>query len=1003
MPSTLPVPSKSALRTLRRLALGTSCTVAFSAGLLTEDRRRRISSAREVHDNARKIKGAKGYHHGSGRMLADIDEDNLMGFEEQMFLTADWTMRKLTKETNEAQKQSARQESQENSRTRKRRSANAGVATVRASAPSKRRIDHHSWGFRRISHSETQIRPATQTSTGVDKNAMHSMSTAVGVTSETQKVVSKEDDSSQDRTSSLVHGMNYSQDLRQEKNKGFFQPDSHVSLASNTYETILEADLKDVDTAVSRLLKALRKETEVLLDTAARLFKMCMEVGRNDLSQSILESLEQSQIFSPYTLIEHMLDNATENVPENPQVLRSQLEMACLFYLNGYKADVNIPPGVDLKQLVLVGKRLFQAIQVMEWHKLSHDMYFHIHRYDKDICKSATHVGYLISATHGIGDYRGVLDYFEKFYANCSPSFDQMPKVLRCVLEATVRLGSADKAVQVITIANSLAKSADFKLTTTPVLEFLGHQWTSTNDIQHTIQLFERLKPVYSNINHPGAVYGAIIQWCIEANMESIAQSYYNELEEFYTISVSDLRIFGHFAFAKALRKDWAGVEQDLLNMATLITESGGGIEINLSEAFTNSFTPILKLFAQSHTLTQTEKFVFSFLESNSLLLTPYISNIMIDQYVAAKEITSLLRWIETAKASGCSIGSVSINIILKHCRTTWNFSFEETCQMYQMIFERGGHTDSQILRQLVGSPGGQAFQRKLSRLARLTGVEYDHSSSALLGTMQDCLLWDDPAAALQHYERAVTSHIALGPKHVAVAVTACLRHEGIEQAQILVGDAQSRGIDVEFAVAHLLTKQIENSSNVPIKEVRDLVIANITSLEALGIGIDQSIITHTMHLLVRHGEASQAIDFWSVMAERYKPSATTFELETLMVILQAYRALQDPNGVDWITRMLLKSGLIPDQRFKHQAQMMLKKAAQGEKPSYAAAYIPALKDLVSTILEIRKRHELEKGDVQKMALTMLTQERKHSNGPTQSGSDADCLNIPEVCPAIVL
>lgn len=95
MPANLPVPSKGALRTLRHLALGTTCTLALSAGLLTEDRRRRIHIARVVHKNSRKIKEAKNYH-GLATDLQDVANDPAI------VLKRDSMMRKLTKETNQS-------------------------------------------------------------------------------------------------------------------------------------------------------------------------------------------------------------------------------------------------------------------------------------------------------------------------------------------------------------------------------------------------------------------------------------------------------------------------------------------------------------------------------------------------------------------------------------------------------------------------------------------------------------------------------------------------------------------------------------------------------------------------------------------------------------------------------------------------------------------------------------------------------------------------------------
>ncbi len=75
MSQTYPVPSTGALRVLRRIALGTSCTIAFGAGIITEDRRRRIHAARQVYENGRRIKASRKYHNAGSAALASFEED----------------------------------------------------------------------------------------------------------------------------------------------------------------------------------------------------------------------------------------------------------------------------------------------------------------------------------------------------------------------------------------------------------------------------------------------------------------------------------------------------------------------------------------------------------------------------------------------------------------------------------------------------------------------------------------------------------------------------------------------------------------------------------------------------------------------------------------------------------------------------------------------------------------------------------------------------------------
>src|SRR5277367_1623251 len=99
MSPSLPVPSKGALRSLRHIALGTSCTVAFGTGLITEDRRRRIHTAREASENARRLKTSRKYH-GTGLSVAATFEEQVENYckygpwkrgNRQRILDPDWS------------------------------------------------------------------------------------------------------------------------------------------------------------------------------------------------------------------------------------------------------------------------------------------------------------------------------------------------------------------------------------------------------------------------------------------------------------------------------------------------------------------------------------------------------------------------------------------------------------------------------------------------------------------------------------------------------------------------------------------------------------------------------------------------------------------------------------------------------------------------------------------------------------------------------------------------
>ncbi|EPE24490.1 hypothetical protein GLAREA_08342 [Glarea lozoyensis ATCC 20868] len=962
MPITLPVPSKGALRTLRHLAFGTSCTVALSAGLLTEDRRRRIHSAREVHENACKIKGARGYHSGSARVLIDISMGDVSGFEDLPFPPADRTMTKLTKETNKEHRQSAIQPTSEH----------IELVQIGTAWPGD------------ISTQETgnKSTPAPKITDLIDSRPL---------VAHRQVKARRVDDYIKKR---LVFQQQARPDVLDSDAEGelLFEANRQRRLSADVDRIVSSGDPADVEAAASRFLDTFEEGIDIprtgidpqLLQTAANLSELCMKHDKIHLAQAILKSIlphfrgiEETlyQRFSPHTIIKHILDDA--------HLTGSSLNFACVIYTQRFEKGCQIPDSVDRQKVSSLGTRLFEEARQRGWHGLTCKIFFSRLRYGARTSLSAEDVGCVIDATHKLGDYKGVGDLFWKYFTKTTPHSIQLSKVVRLVVDAAFQSGQARRAERVLAVSSKMAKLGGFKTSTTSLLNFLGGQWRMTRNIEITIESFERFKPLLADVNHPSTVYGAIIQWCIEADKESIAVFYYNELKKVHTVNPADLRIFGHFALAKAKRNDWPGAREDLKNMGLISAQFEEEYGQTLQEIFSHSFVPILKVFADSHSVCETEEFIRGFMDSSYFLLTPYISNIMISEYAAAKETDSLLRWVDIAHTAGCPIDSVSINIILKYCRLVWDFSYEEAFQLYKLICARGNgaFTEDQTVEHLAqialtGSPGTVKATKRLRRLQALRKHKHTWNSAGTLRIMSTNLITGNPAATLKAYESALKSEIPIGPKHVAIAVAACLRHKSISQTQILIREAYARGTDVQFAAAHVLIEQMKGFIDQSPDEFRSLVLTNIATLETAGITIDQSIVTHTISLLERSGEVRQALDFWSLMSERLGLMAQTIHLSTLTVLLNVYASLESRQGVLWISHTLMHSGSIPDRRFKIRVAVMINvvKKKQQQKPLdlRQIGYMDALESLRRQVKQARERRSLEKAKFREMAMSML-------------------------------
>jgi hypothetical protein len=77
------------------------------------------------------------------------------------------------------------------------------------------------------------------------------------------------------------------------------------------------------------------------------------------------------------------------------------------------------------------------------------------------------------------------------------------------------------------------------------------------------------------------------------------------------------------------------------------------------------------------------------------------------------------------------------------------------------------------------------------------------------------------------------------------------------------------------------------------------------------------------MSILCKKKQYRASIDFWDSISRLRNQQ---IDIETLTVLLQAYLALEDSAGLQWVVQMLRTNDIIPDSRFK----FALKNARKG-------------------------------------------------------------------------
>jgi hypothetical protein len=891
MPTTLPVPSKSALRALRSLALGTSCTVALSAGLLTEDRRRRIRAAREVHDNAKKLKASRQYHSTNTAALETFGDQLLRYREDAIWLPSNVLKGTIPK----AAVGKVRDDGCEVPDPSPAPEATTGklvedVYEIRDSLPSP----------------TPEPRPLriSKWKTVFSKDLPPSKSPFLPFQSDkifyrSAKIPKQQLHNRQGKLASDVTKL--------------LQQTGNIDEAAARFFDAFEEGLPiDGNSASQRLVEVAIQlanacEAEFNFESSDKVFDIILNSG----------SLHEEQFYSfhPEDVISRLLASSDGN-PLQPEKLRK----ASSIFLTKFKEK----PKNTSERMLLLGERLCAETCRAEMYDLTLGVCSRL-QCDPEQFPLST-VGPRIIASHKKGYHKNVFRLFHRFYLQTTPDQQDFYHVGSLAIESILKTRKIDRAVQALVDAHEMAEKIGISVSTTWFIKVLGYEWRTRRDLDQTKALFERLEPLIHLTQHPQAFYGAMIQFCIEADNEPLAHWYYDRLRESYPPNPADVRIYGHFAFAKAKRHDWLGVKDDFVRMK----QASPGSESLLELAF--SFAPILHLYVQSHSIGAIEEFLRFFIDEVGIKPTKNIINIMVETYGKAREKESLFRWIDYASEAGCPIDAVTFNTILKNCSQGWKFSFWDVFGLYTSVCELGpwhsrfldGDTVP-IMRRiaLLGSPSQEELAQRLDALKKLDQAPKNMlDRRTVLRAMAVTLAKQNPTATLKIYARAQRDGVLLGSEHVQLAVRASLEihPDNPEETLRHVQRAQQLGVDVSMAAATIIIHQMtamDTDGDKDSRPIIELAERTINTLQRCGTRVDRAIVVKAVSILEKRGHYRLCIDVWGSLSQRLSIPPSSYDLVILNTLLKAYIGLRDHIGIQWIVKTISANEIRPDAKFR--------------------------------------------------------------------------------------
>ncbi|KFY07356.1 hypothetical protein V492_07217 [Pseudogymnoascus sp. VKM F-4246] len=825
----------AALRVLRQLALGTSCTVAFTTGLLAEDRRRRIHSAREVQENGRRIKSSRSYHGAAGAVAVANFEEHVLNPPLYPGADGEVAPKSWGKDGPAKSKRLVRPQSQRELREE-----------LEPLAAKERRDATNDADLR--ARTQSHAAPVPIRKTGQRQSRQGALAASITETLETDNTVAGIETAAKAFFESFQDGL-------------------YIGKEAGRHESQLS---KRLVAACGRLFDACQKHNSV--GTYVPVIQKILSLG--PIEEDLFYELHAPEV------IAYLLEIKTRKEGEDQGYLEA-LHSASSIYMTEFSTKQLKVSNPQMRHLgvLLCAKALKEQL-----YELTDSLYWRMSAIPSDEARSC--VDYLILANHGMGHHKSVLHYFRRFYVLTEPSKYELDEVVGAVLDSCLRKNALGKAEDVVRTGVEMARSGGFKIRAEWPMKVLGQHWRSTRDLASTRALFSRLETFVDSIDLPQAMYSAIIQFCVEDGKDDQAHAY---LDQHTSVNngAASLRTCGHLALSKAMKEDWEGVESSLRAMKSLLVGQ------QAKDQHAQVFAPVFKLYAKSHSVAESEHFVRKAMDEYGLVPNIYVSNIMVGKYADANEIDSIPQWLETMRPLGLMPDAVSFNAMLSHYRDEWSIPFTSLLHLCHKMKATDpallDHCTARILREAAirETKGDRfAFVRFSNQINHLREGEEDADVGLdFWPSMREAMAKGSPRKTLRIYQSALKrENVHIPPGMFALAMQAAIESRtdsSIATLLPLVRSAKERNVDISAGMARLLMHQLEDDT-LGYMDLHAVLKKNTLLFAEHGLAMPMAVATKVASVFSQRGLNRDALALWEYYAARNGVSGELIDLSSL-------------------------------------------------------------------------------------------------------------------------
>ncbi|KAI9769578.1 MAG: hypothetical protein M1835_006694 [Candelina submexicana] len=856
-----PTPSKGALRVLRHIA----CAGTFGGtALMVEDRRRRIRLAREIQNNAKKIRSCRQYH-GAAAAIAEYDILASPETEEQEHDEPSYQgwHRHLPFLPSEVQKA---YESVERSRLR----------------PSRKRPPSPSLSPNtRITVS--QARP--------DQNILEQVVSPVEIS---------------DRNSSgLLGGTLGKQDLTTTKVlrlEGHIEPSipSPCDLAAERISRFLKKDLSVAGKAYFGYFEADptgRDVSRKFVKAALRLSFASKKADNHWMVQRIHDQLPECGLPSPRQKIEELL-------------LSSKTQEAITLFLRIFEKKRPIH-----EKTAILASRLCVAALPLKLHKEIEDVFWRIYTTGTMRAECWETALKALAERREHGQVKSVYNLFKDAYPLSSTGYELVVRAMA----AQGRLDDAREVLQrFLETKGQVAKHG--------YIIVLEECWRATRNFGRTKDVFEGMRSWSPDYEHTVSSYNAIISICVEAGREVEAREYLQEMIKVRGLQ-ADLQTQGHFMLSEALKNNWSVVVTmlDHIYDKSSVGMASGDAKALLStvnrllkeylkyhtaretEDFLwnmigkHDFVPnkaTSEIIVTGHVKSGDLASVFSWIKSvrkYGLKLDSAMSSAMFKHYWRTNRVSHRRLWYIYNNLKSIDKGLVSDQFL----------NVMRDAISYDLRKRRPEARDSNVIAGRLVSLGRERvspdiYDRKFTQRQMLLAMSLKN-----------------PLKAVQIYEASKARGLSLNSADLEIAVECSIRaNQGSFDAAVeLLQSAQKAGMNIQGALTPILIHGTYRRQNKD-EELTGTAVEFYNMLEKNNIRIKHHVAVSTANRLINRGDPRGALNLLSKVSRLPLAEKEPLNIVGMTIFLRAYAALRDLVGVEWVVRTVFQRKLRVDHWF---------------------------------------------------------------------------------------